>query len=71
MGIETDAEKDLALSDDDAEGIVGGKKTKKVAAKHATTHKVTYINVPAYSGTPDDTLPASDCDPDETTTTTT
>jgi hypothetical protein len=71
VGIETDAEKDLALSDNDAEGIVGGKKAKKTATKHAaTTHKVTYINVPGYTGTPDDTLPASDCDPDETTTTT-
>jgi hypothetical protein len=69
VSIESDAEKDLALSDGDAEGIVGGKKTKKTAAKHAaTTHQVTYINVPAYSGTPDDTLPASDCEDDTTTT---
>ena len=68
MGIETDAEKDLALSDGDAEGIVGGKKAKKTAAKHtATTHPVTYIKVPGYSGTPDDTLPASDCEPDDPT----
>ena len=28
MSIESDAEKDLALSDEDAEGVVGGKKTQ-------------------------------------------
>jgi hypothetical protein len=62
VSIESEAQKDLALSDEDAEGVVGGKKTKKTATKART---VPYIKVPAFTGTPDSTLPASDCDPDE------
>jgi hypothetical protein len=69
VSIESDADKDLALSDGDAEGIVAGKKSKKAAAKHVATHKVPYIVVPAYSGPPDDSLPDSGCDPDDPTTT--
>ena len=68
MSIESEAQKDLALSDEDAEGVAGGKKTKKTAAHTAKGHTVPYIKVPAFSGTPDSTLPESDCDPDETTT---
>ena len=50
MSIESDAQKDLALSDDDAEGVVGGKKKAKKLAQHKTaqhaaaTSSVTYIN---------------------------
>lgn len=66
MSIESEAEKDLALSDEDAEGVAGGKKAKKAKSKAAPSHAVRYIQVPAYQGTPDTTLPDSDCDPDET-----
>ena len=48
MSIESDAQKDLALSDDDAEGIAGGKKAKKatkIAAKPAS-HSVVYTYSP-------------------------
>ena len=65
MSIEADAQKDLALSEKDAEGIVGGKKTKKAAAKHTAARSVPFIQVPGFTGTPDSTLPESDCDPDE------
>jgi len=67
VSIEQDAQKDLSLSDEEAEGVAGGKKTKQ--AKHAAAgHSVPYIKVPGFSGTPDSTLPESDCDPDEATT---
>jgi hypothetical protein len=47
MGIEQDAAKDLSLSDDDAENVAGGKKTKKTAHKAAAkTYSVGYVNVP-------------------------
>ena len=69
MGIEQEAEKDLALSEDDAENVVGGKKTKKTAAKtapHAKTYSVGYVNVQATpSGSVDDsgtTAWGDDCD---------
>jgi hypothetical protein len=32
--IESDAQKDLALSDEDAENVAGGKETRKKSAKH-------------------------------------
>jgi hypothetical protein len=54
------------LSDEDAEGIAGGKKTKHATSKG---HTVPYIKVPGFTGTPDSTLPESDCEPDDTTTT--
>ena len=68
MSIEADAQKDLALTDGDADGVVGGKRSKKAAAKHKTApaRQVSYTYLPAYSGTPDDTLPPSDCEPDDT-----
>jgi len=67
MGIEQEAERDLSLSDADAENVVGGKKAKKTAAKHtAKTYKVGYVNVPASTtGAPDDsgtTAWTDDCD---------
>jgi hypothetical protein len=65
VSIESEAQRDLSLSDDDAEGIAGGKKTKKTASHAAPGHSVPYIKVPGYTGTPDSTLPESDCDPDE------
>jgi len=67
VSIEQEAEKDLALSEDDADGIVGGKRTKKAGASHASSHVVPFIKVPKFSGTPDDTLPPSDCAPDDST----
>jgi hypothetical protein len=66
VSIEQDAEKDLALSDDDAENIAGGKKTKHTATKHHAAERVVpYTKVAGFTGTPDSTLPESDCDPDE------
>ena len=66
MSIEQDAQKDLSPSDEEAEGIVGGKKMKHTATKHAAGGSVQYIKVPGFSGTPDSTLPESDCAPDDT-----
>ena len=68
MSIESDAQKDLALSDEDAEGVVGGKKLKVTKHTAASTHSVPYTKVPGFTGTPDSTLPESDCDPDAPTT---
>jgi hypothetical protein len=48
MSIEQEAQKDLAVSDDDAEGVVGGKKAKH-AAKPAA-HKVKMIVSPGFTG---------------------
>jgi hypothetical protein len=70
MGIEQDAQQDLALTDEDAENIAGGKKAKKAshtAAKHAAaSHSVSYIQAPAATGgSPDDsgtTAWTDDCD---------
>ena len=69
MGIEQDAAKDLSLSDDDAEQIAGGKKTKKTAHKSSKpkTYSVGYVNVPAStSSAPADdsgtTAWTDDCD---------
>jgi hypothetical protein len=47
MSNEFEAEKDLALSDEDAENVLGGKKRKKHAAP---THKVQVIYSPGASG---------------------
>jgi hypothetical protein len=49
MSIERDAEKDLVLGEDDAAGIVGGKKTKKTTAK-AKTYPVKMIVEPSFPG---------------------
>jgi hypothetical protein len=48
MSIEQDAEKDLALNDEDAENVAGGKKAKH-AAKPAT-HAVKFIQSPGFTG---------------------
>jgi hypothetical protein len=66
VSIEQDAQKDLSPSDEEAEGIVGGRKMKHTATKHAAGGSVQYIKVPGFSGTPDSTLPESDCGPDDT-----
>jgi hypothetical protein len=34
VGIESDAQKDLVISGEDADNVVGGKKTRKKSAKH-------------------------------------
>jgi hypothetical protein len=49
MSIEQDAEKDLALDEADAAGIVGGKKTKKAAKPK--TYPVKMIVQPSFPGT--------------------
>jgi hypothetical protein len=69
VSIESDAQKDLALSDEDAAGIAGGKGSKKVAKKPAThpaaTHTVGYIDVqgPATGGAVPWVDNGADCDP--------
>jgi hypothetical protein len=63
MGIDKDAESDLSLTDEDAESVAGGKKTKKVAVKHpaAKTYPVAVvgtsvvtIDTSVSTDTPDD-----------------
>jgi hypothetical protein len=63
MGIEKNAESDLSLTDEDAEGVAAGKKTRKVAAKHAApkTYPVAVVGTPVVTidnsvstDTPDD-----------------
>jgi hypothetical protein len=48
--METDAQKDLALDDAEAEGVVGGRQVKKTAAKSkaghsAPTHTVDFVHL--------------------------
>jgi hypothetical protein len=71
MSIENEADKDLALSETDAENVAGGRMVSKKTAKHkAPTHKaktypVTYINANAPIGPVDDsgtTAWSDDCD---------
>jgi hypothetical protein len=68
MGIEQEAERDLSLTDADAENVAGGKRAKKTAAKHAAakTNPVGYVNVPpSTTAAPDDsgtTAWTDDCD---------
>ena len=54
MGIEQDASKDLSLTDEEAETVAGGKKTKKAVHKKtahvAKTYAVGYVNMPAATG---------------------
>jgi hypothetical protein len=54
VSIESDADRDLALSDEDAEGVVGGtkkaKKTAKTTHHAAASHSVTYNYSPGASG---------------------
>ena len=51
MGIEKDAERDLSLTDEDAESVAGGKKSKKAAAKHAAakTYPVAVVGTPVVT----------------------
>jgi len=49
MSIEQDAQKDLVLGEDDAAGVVGGKKTKKAAKPK--TYPVKMIVQPGFPGT--------------------
>jgi hypothetical protein len=71
VSIDSDANQDLALTGEDAEGVVGGKnakKAKKAAAKHkaathAATYTVTYIDSPGLSGPAQPyTSDGDDCD---------
>ena len=80
MSIDSDAQQDLALNDEEADGIVGGNKKQKKATKHTVTHApaprppimisqtVTYgpTQVSANSGD-DDCAPEYGGDPDATT----
>jgi hypothetical protein len=70
MSIESEAERDLALTDEDAENVVGGKKTVKKAAHHAaathTAGQPLMIKQDQVYGPVSDQLPESDCDPDGT-----
>jgi hypothetical protein len=54
VSIESDANQDLALTDEDAEDVVGGKRAKKAATHKphpaATTSSVTYNYSPGASG---------------------
>lgn len=43
MSIETDAQKDLALSDEDAENVAGGKMTAKKSAATAPTRPPLFV----------------------------
>ena len=61
MSIESDAQQDLALGDEDAEYVVGGKKaTKKGAKTTPASHPVDYIHLPG-STNPTDGLTDGDC----------
>ena len=48
MSIEQDAQKDLALGDEHASGVVGGKKAKKPAKP--ASHPVKVIVSPGFTG---------------------
>lgn len=68
MSIETEAHKDLALTDGDADNVVGGKKTRKKTVKHpaaaAGSRPPLLIKQDiVYYPVVDQTLPPSDCDP--------
>ena len=39
MNIDSEAQQDLALADDEAEGVTGGKEVARKAAKHQVTRK--------------------------------
>ena len=67
MSIESDANEDLALTEEDAEGVVGGKKQVHKAAHHkAAPHaagSVTYNYSPGASGPAQPyTSDGDDCD---------
>jgi hypothetical protein len=50
MSIEQDAQKDLALSDEDAQNVAGGKKSKQAAKKPAGVHEVKFTYSPGFTG---------------------
>jgi hypothetical protein len=62
MSIESDAQQDLSLNDEDAEGVAGGRANKK-AASHAKPHhsapvtSFTVAGAPAPPGTDPGTAP--------------
>ena len=65
MSIDSDATKDLALTDEDAEGVVGGTKKKKVGHKSPAGHAGQNINV-QFAVPPTAVTTSSegdDCDP--------
>ena len=65
MSIDSDAQKDLALTDEDAEGVVGGKKQAKKhkAETHpAAAHTVSYSYSPGATGPATSTTDDEDCD---------
>jgi hypothetical protein len=66
MSIEADAQKDLAMTDADAESVIGGRRAKKSAKKstvahRAPTHPVDYIRESGGSD-PADGLETTDPD---------
>jgi hypothetical protein len=63
MTVESDAQKDLALSDEEAENVVGGKKTKSAKHTKAPTYPVEYIHTAGSSSPQVATDDPSDCDP--------
>jgi hypothetical protein len=68
MGIESEADKDLALEDEDAEGVTGGttmSRKKKAAAKGATAHGPTVSAATGHVGPPttEPTWGATETDP--------
>jgi hypothetical protein len=70
MSIESEAERDLALTDEDAENVVGGKKTVKKSTHHAggthTAGQPLMIKQDQVYGPVSDTLPDDNCDPEGT-----
>jgi len=67
VSIESDANQDLALTDDDAEGVVGGKKHHKkpphhTAATHAAGGSVTVNYSPAPGPAQEYTSDGDDCE---------
>jgi hypothetical protein len=50
MSIESDAQQDLSLTDEDAENVAGGKKTKHAAKPKPATHQVNVISSPGFTG---------------------
>jgi hypothetical protein len=65
MSIDEQATTDLSLNDEDAENVIGGKKTKKTAAKKhvaAPTRQVPYLKVDGSGGPVDDSGHSGDDD---------
>jgi hypothetical protein len=62
VSIESDANQDLALSDEDAEGVVGGRKHAKKSEKAHASTKPLYIDQQATFGTPEVSANSGDDD---------